>query len=69
MRSSFFHSGTNDGEDGVRMRHRGGNTFYAGFIAGQWNHIAIRVPSGASIVNEVALAAKILLDKSVGYLI
>ena len=42
-----------NGEDGVRLRHWGGNMFYTGFIAGQWNHIAIRVPSGATIVNEV----------------
>ncbi len=41
-----------NGEDGVRMRHWGGNMFYAGFVTGEWNHIAIRVPPGATIVNE-----------------
>ncbi len=41
-----------NGEDGVRMRHWGGNMFYAGFITGEWNHIAIRVPAGATIVND-----------------
>ncbi|HUV67395.1 MAG TPA: LamG-like jellyroll fold domain-containing protein, partial [Sedimentisphaerales bacterium] len=39
-------------EDGVRMRHWGGNMFYAGFITGQWNHLAMRVPAGATIVND-----------------
>ncbi|MHC4146939.1 MAG: LamG-like jellyroll fold domain-containing protein, partial [Planctomycetota bacterium] len=41
-----------NGEDGVRMRHWGGNMFYAGFITGEWNHITIRVPAGATIVND-----------------
>ncbi len=41
-----------NGEDGVRLRHWGGNMFYVGFITGQWNHIAIRVPAGATIVND-----------------
>ncbi|MFC1636350.1 LamG-like jellyroll fold domain-containing protein [Planctomycetota bacterium] len=41
-----------NGEDGVRMRHWGGNMFYTGFITGQWNHITIRVLPGAVIVNE-----------------
>jgi hypothetical protein len=41
-----------NGEDGIRMRHWGGNMFYAGFITGQWNHIAMRVSPGATIVNE-----------------
>jgi hypothetical protein len=41
-----------DGEDGVRLRHWGGNMFYAGFIVGEWNHLAMRVPPGATIVNE-----------------
>jgi len=41
-----------NGEDGVRLRHWGGNMFYAGFIVGQWNHLAMRVPPGATIVNE-----------------
>ncbi len=39
-------------EDGVRMRHWGGNMFYPGFIIGEWNHIAMRVPAGATIVND-----------------
>jgi len=41
-----------DGEDGIRMRHWGGNMFYPGFITGQWNHLAMRVPAGATIVND-----------------
>ncbi len=41
-----------NGEDGVRMRHWGGNMFYPGFVLGEWNHVAIRVPSGAAIVND-----------------
>jgi len=41
-----------NGEDGVRLRHWGGNMFYAGFTTGEWNHIAIRVPPGATIVND-----------------
>jgi len=39
-------------EDGVRMRHWGGNMFYAGFTMGEWNHIAIRISAGATIVND-----------------
>jgi hypothetical protein len=41
-----------NGEGGVRLRHWGGNMFYAGFTTGQWNHIAIRVPEGATITND-----------------
>ena len=41
-----------NGEDGVRLRHWGGNMFYAGFVVGEWNHLAMRVPPGATIVNE-----------------
>jgi hypothetical protein len=41
-----------NGEDGVRLRHWGGNMFYAGFVTGEWNHLAMRVPPGATIVNE-----------------
>ena len=41
-----------NGEDGVRLRHWGGNMFYAGFTTGEWNHIAIRVPAVATIVND-----------------
>jgi hypothetical protein len=41
-----------DAQDGVRMRHWGGNMFYPGFITGEWNHIAIRVPPDATIVND-----------------
>jgi hypothetical protein len=40
------------GEDGVRLRHWGGNMFYAGITTGEWSHLAIRVPAGATIVNE-----------------
>jgi len=40
------------GEDGVRLRHWGGNMFYAGITTGEWSHLAIRVPPGATIVNE-----------------
>ena len=43
---------TVDNQDGVRLRHWGGNMFYPGFIVGQWNHIAIRVPAGATIANH-----------------
>jgi len=41
-----------NGEDGVRMRHWGGNMFYVGFITGEWNHLTIRVSAGATIVND-----------------
>ncbi|MFH1719929.1 MAG: LamG-like jellyroll fold domain-containing protein [Planctomycetota bacterium] len=41
-----------NGEDGVRMRHWGGNMFYVGIVTGDWNHVAIRVPAGATIVND-----------------
>jgi len=34
------------------MRHWGGNMFYPGFITGEWNHVAMRVPPGATIVNN-----------------
>jgi len=48
---TFCIENVND-EDGVRMRHWGGNMFYAGFTMGEWNHIAIRIQPGASIVND-----------------
>ena len=41
-----------NGEDGVRLRHWGGNMFYPGFTTGEWNHIAIRVSAGATITND-----------------
>ncbi|MCP4610288.1 MAG: LamG domain-containing protein [Planctomycetes bacterium] len=41
-----------NGEDGVRLRHWGGNMFYPGFTTGEWNHIAIRVSDGATITND-----------------
>jgi len=48
---TFCIENVND-EDGVRMRHWGGNMFYAGFTMGEWNHIAIRISAGATIVND-----------------
>jgi hypothetical protein len=41
-----------NGDDGVRLRHWGGNMFYPGFTTGQWNHIAIRISAGATITND-----------------
>jgi len=41
-----------NGEDGVRLRHWGGNMFYAGFVLGEWNHIAIRIQPGSTLVND-----------------
>jgi len=56
---------TVDNQDGIRLRHWGGNMFYPGFTVGQWNHIAVRVPAGATIANntEVFINGK----KSAGY--
>ncbi|MHC4168513.1 MAG: LamG domain-containing protein, partial [Planctomycetota bacterium] len=41
-----------DNADGVRLRHWGGNMFYPGFVTGEWNHLAMRVPAAATIVND-----------------
>ena len=41
-----------NGEDGVRMRHWGGNMMYPGITTNEWNHVTIRVPAGATIVND-----------------
>lgn len=40
-------------EMGVRFRHWGGNYHYGGITIGEWNHVAIRVPSGATHVGDV----------------
>jgi len=41
------------GEMGVRFRHWGGNYHFGGIAIGEWNHVAMRVPSGAVNVGDV----------------
>lgn len=48
-----FTAETYNAEMGVRFRHWGGNIHYGGISLGEWNHVAIRVPSGAGFVGDV----------------